>query len=150
MNISKDELNELITNSISYSEVLRKMGYHEMGGGPWNKLKKKIKEFNIDTSHFKGKSHGTSNTIKYDIDTILIENSPYVNLRSLKKRLIKEKSFEYKCAICGINTWQNKPISLHLDHINGVNNDHRIENLRFLCPNCHSQTDTYCGRNIYK
>lgn len=55
MNISKDELNELITNSISYSEVLRKMGYHEMGGGPWNKLKKKIKEFNIDTSHFKGK-----------------------------------------------------------------------------------------------
>ncbi|UWF79065.1 MAG: NinG protein [Bacteriophage sp.] len=150
MNISKDELNELVTNSISYSEVLRKMGYHEMGGGPWNSLKKKIKMFNIDTSHFKGKSHGTSNTIKYDIDAVLVKNSPYVNLGSLKKRLIKEKNFEYKCAICGIDSWQNKPISLHLDHINGINNDHRIENLRFLCPNCHSQTDTYCGRNIYK
>lgn len=43
--------------------------------------------------------------------------------------------------------WAGKPIVLHLDHINGVRNDNRLENLRWLCPNCHSQTDTYCGRN---
>ena len=52
----------------------------------------------------------------------------------------------YKCKECGISEkWNNKPIILHLDHINGINNDNRLENLRFLCPNCHSQTDTYCS-----
>jgi 5-methylcytosine-specific restriction endonuclease McrA len=60
---------------------------------------------------------------------------------------VKENRLEYKCANCGIKEWNNLPLSLQLDHINGVNNDHRLENLRFLCPNCHSQTDTYSGKN---
>ena len=54
---------------------------------------------------------------------------------------------EYKCANCGLIEWQGQVLSLHLDHINGINNDHRIENLRFLCPNCHSLTETYAGKN---
>ena len=53
---------------------------------------------------------------------------------------------EYKCEICGISEWQGKELSLQLDHINGINNDNRIENLRLLCPNCHSQTETFSGR----
>ncbi|MGB2240169.1 MAG: HNH endonuclease [Pseudomonadales bacterium] len=54
----------------------------------------------------------------------------------------------YNCSSCGIgDEWNGKPITLQLDHINGVNNDHRLDNLRMLCPNCHSQTDTWCGRN---
>jgi 5-methylcytosine-specific restriction endonuclease McrA len=61
---------------------------------------------------------------------------------------VNEGRMEYKCQCCGISEWLDKPISLQLDHINGINNDHRIENLRFLCPNCHSQTDTYAGKNI--
>ena len=52
----------------------------------------------------------------------------------------------YACTTCGINEWQGKPLTLHLDHINGINNDNRIENLRLLCPNCHSQTETYGRR----
>jgi len=64
--------------------------------------------------------------------------------------LIKENILEYKCFICNINEWVNKTLILHLDHINGNNTDNRIENLRLLCPNCHSQTDTYCGKNIAK
>ena len=55
-----------------------------------------------------------------------------------------------KWDICGILTWQNKKLSLHLDHINGTNNDHRLKNLRLLCPNCHSLTPTYCGKNKKK
>ena len=70
-----------------------------------------------------------------------------MGIARLKERLVKEGILEYKCAECGISKWNNKPLSLHLDHINGINNDHRIENLRFLCPNCHSQTDTYAGKN---
>ena len=49
---------------------------------------------------------------------------------------------------CGISEWLGNPLALQLDHINGVNNDHRLTNLRFLCPNCHSQTDTYAGKNM--
>ena len=65
----------------------------------------------------------------------------------LKQRLLKERIIENKCIECGITEWNGKIINMHLDHINGINNDHRLENLRMLCPNCHSQTDTYCGKN---
>ena len=72
------------------------------------------------------------------MEEILIENSSYDNIASLKRRLLNEGYLEYKCSECGISEWNGKPLSLHLDHINGKHNDHRIENLRFLCPNCHS------------
>lgn len=79
-------------------------------------------------------------------DEIFIEYSGYTN-ELVKGRIFKDQIIEYKCYECKITDWNNKPITLELDHINGVNNDHRLENLRFLCPNCHSQTDTYKGRN---
>ena len=70
---------------------------------------------------------------------------------AIKKTIIRDKLIPYICSECG-NTGEHlgKSLSLHLDHINGENKDHRLENLRFLCPNCHSQTPTYCGRNIRK
>ena len=65
----------------------------------------------------------------------------------LGQRLVKEHILEYKCSGCGITEWNNNPISLDLDHINGIHSDHRKENLRFMCPNCHSQTPTYKSKN---
>ncbi len=84
----------------------------------------------------------------YTTEEILVENSPYKNIPILKKRLLKEGLLEYKCAICG-NTgeWLGQPLTLQLDHINGDHFDHRLENLRLLCPNCHSQTETFSGKN---
>lgn len=77
---------------------------------------------------------------------------PYDEIKSrdaVRKTVIRDKLIPYECDICHNNGEHlGKPLALHLDHINGINNDHSIENLRFLCPNCHSQTDTYCGRNI--
>lgn len=66
---------------------------------------------------------------------------------SVRRRLLGDGILQNCCTICGISAWRGKPLSMHIDHINGVKDDHRLENLRMLCPNCHSQTDTYGGRN---
>lgn len=93
------------------------------------------------------------NHIKFiPLSEILVEDSAYTNITRLKIRLLREGLLEPKCYAvdCGLTEWKGKPISLQLDHINGDNLDHRIENLRLLCPNCHSQTDTFAGKNKRK
>lgn len=79
---------------------------------------------------------------------IFVEDSPYIkNHIPLKKRALAAGYIENKCSICSLGPeWNGKPLTLQLDHINGKNNDHRPENLRTLCPNCHTQTETYAGR----
>jgi Zn finger protein HypA/HybF involved in hydrogenase expression len=87
---------------------------------------------------------------RFSNDIVFVENSSYAR-HNLKRRIIEEKLLEYKCICCGnIGEHNNQPLTLQLDHINGVNNDHRLENLRFLCPNCHTQQDTYAAKNILK
>ena len=82
------------------------------------------------------------------MDDILVEKSTYRNFKSLKSRLIKEGIMEYACKICGIYEWNGKRLTLQLDHINGINDDNSITNIRLLCPNCHSQTSTFGGGNL--
>ena len=143
--ISDDDFRELVANSLTYSDCLRGLGLGTNGGSSTDILKRRIKELNCSTDHFQGKS--ASKHTKHNMEDILVENSTYHNIASLKNRLVKEGYLEYKCANCGIKEWLGQPLSLHLDHINGVHDDHRIENLRFLCPNCHSLTETYAGKN---
>jgi len=90
------------------------------------------------------------------IDELLV-NGKYRSTSSLRLRLIKDKVLNNVCYECGLlPEWNGKSLSLHLDHINGDSSDNRIDNLRILCPNCHSQTETYCGskkkkeRHAYK
>jgi 5-methylcytosine-specific restriction endonuclease McrA len=66
--------------------------------------------------------------------------------KQVRAYILRHNILEYKCAECGLEDWLGKPIALDLDHINGVNNDYRLDNLRFLCPNCHRQTDTWGNR----
>ena len=79
-------------------------------------------------------------------DVIFVENSYFSN-GMVKQRIIQNDLLEYKCKKCEIDSWMGETIVLDLDHINGNNTDNRLDNLRFLCPNCHSQTETYKGRN---
>jgi hypothetical protein len=85
--------------------------------------------------------------LKKDIKKRIVRLEDYATRASVRKTIINDNLIPYKCNECEINDWNGKKLSLHLDHINGKNGDHRLENLRFLCPNCHSQTDTYTGKN---
>jgi 5-methylcytosine-specific restriction endonuclease McrA len=67
--------------------------------------------------------------------------------RNVKLRLLRSGVFENRCDTCGLTDWRGTQLVMHLDHVNGIKDDHRLENLRMLCPNCHSQTDTYGARN---
>lgn len=79
------------------------------------------------------------------IDELLA--SPHRCRNHVKRRLFRAGILKNECAKCGLEKWEGSELSMHLDHINGVRDDHRLENLRMLCPNCHSQTPTYGGRN---
>ena len=83
---------------------------------------------------------------KYALSDILSGKYPHYSSHKLKLRLIKEGIKEDKCEICGIVEWNDEWISMHLDHIDGNHYNHSLENLRVLCPNCHSQTETYAGK----
>lgn len=147
--LSDEQFVELLKKSSTISEVLFKLGY-TVKGNSWgySQIKRRMTDLNLDYSIFKGKS-AITNTTKLNTvekEDILKENCRHQRT-VLRRYIIKNNLIPYKCAICGCVEWQGKTLSLELDHINGINNDNRLENLRFLCPNCHSQTSTYGSRN---
>lgn len=112
------------------------------------RLRQLCKDNDLDISHFSTRNTKCCkerNKVKCgnDITTVLCIDSKY-NRSNLRGFLIRKNLYTGKCSLCGItDNWNNKPLTLELDHINGVCTDNRIENLRWVCPNCHSQTDTY-------
>ena len=142
--ISDIEFTKIIKESQFYSDVARKCGYTCLTNH--RVIKKRINQLNLDTSHFL--KYKPIVKKKKPLSEVAVENSTYPR-GCLKDRLIKDLKWEYKCKECGQgDMWKGKKLTLELDHINGVNNDHRLENLRFLCPNCHSQMPTNKGANV--
>lgn len=148
--LSEEDFKSLIRNSSNKAEVLFKLGY-SVEGNSWGYtlLRKRMEELHIDGTEFKGKTgikllHNKSTENEEDI---LCENSNRTRA-VIRRYIIKNNIIPYKCSICGNEgEWQGKPLSLQLDHINGNCSDHRKENLRWLCPNCHSQTETHGSKN---
>jgi 5-methylcytosine-specific restriction endonuclease McrA len=149
---TKEEIQHALDISNGYTRALRYLGIGGMSS--INTLKKLIEEYSLDDSkcieNGKKASRNSFNTDKIPLSKILVENSTYTNRGRLKIRLINEGYKRNVCEICGISNWNNKPIVLQLHHKNGISNDNRLDNLMLLCPNCHSQTENYCGANNLK
>ena len=145
--LTDEQFINLIKNSCNVSEVLFKLGY-TTNGNSWgySQVKQRMIDLNLQYSEFKGKLITCNKVNKVNTKSLFITNSNH-NRSVLRRYIINNNLIPYKCSICGLTHWQDKTLSLELDHINGINNDNRLENLRFLCPNCHSQTTTYGSRN---
>lgn len=150
--LSKRELKRVVKKSTTFAEILRYFHFPEKGA-QYQALKERLYWEGIDFSHIRlgwGINRGQKQprVPKYSLDEVLTINSFFSN-GNLKIRLFKDGLLKNMCLLCGLlPEWNELPLTLQLDHINGICNDNRIENLRILCPNCHSQTSTYAGRNI--
>ncbi len=145
--ISNEDFKRFVEESHTYADVCRKIGWKPQGGN-YRYVKKYINELELDISHFtmKGKVNSGVKHNEKKVEDYLTTNS-YIKADRLKWKLFSTSLKEYKCEKCGRTHWEGEQISLQLHHINGDNTDNRLENLQILCPNCHSQTDNYCGAN---
>lgn len=143
--LPSEEFKKLIANSQTISEVFKQFNLTNKGGN-YRTLRLRLEEENVNITHFRKSIPSVIKGI-IPLEDILVENSPY-NRSSLRKRLIKLKIIPYVCQSCNLGSkWNESDLSLQLDHKNGISNDHRLDNLQFLCPNCHSQTSSFAGRN---
>ena len=151
-NYSKENLETIIKESLSLAEVLRKLGIRDVGSN-FITLKKYIDEYKLDTTHFTGQRWNKGKTEAIDkrvavlnIDDIF-DNKVPIRSSKLKEKLFTLGYKERKCEKCGCGTeWEGEPLTLELHHKDGNHYNNNLDNLQILCPNCHSQTETYRSR----
>lgn len=136
---SDEEFFNIVKNSFSMTEVARKLGYTAHSGSNAERIRKRIDALNISTDHFNIKNQ---RHIERNEENIFCENSTAAQ-RTLRTWYLNGNYTQYKCSLCGQEPfWKGKPLTLILDHINGHNKDNRLENLRWVCPNCNQQLET--------
>ena len=146
------QLREAVRASTSWSGVMRLLGL-AVAGNSVKAVQATARKLALDVSHFKGFgwSKGMSGMPSppqtIPLSEILVRESRYTSSKDLKRRLFKAGLKEKRCEQCLGAEWMGRPMPLQLDHINGIRNDNRIENLQVLCPNCHALTPTWGGRN---
>lgn len=154
-NIPEEELIEVASKAEVYKEILEPFGINPIGRNI-KVLSERLTSLGFNCTFFvKNAQRRIGEQLalngvrkKIPLELILVDGSNYNN-GNLKPRLLKAGLLENKCYECGLGPlWNNKPLVLQLDHINGINNDNRLINLRLLCPNCHTQTDTFGTRNL--
>lgn len=151
---TEEQLTEAVASSRSVGMVIEKLGLGRTGGN-YESIGYHIKRLGLDTSHFKGQGWLKGETHTFtpgrDLEVVLVSGRKE-SRDNLKKRLLKAGILANQCAMqdCGISEWKGKALSLHLDHIDGDRLNHEVANLRLLCPNCHSLTETYSRGKINK
>jgi hypothetical protein len=147
LSYTEEEAREAVAASHSRAESLRNLGLCGTGGAG-RVLKKYVELWSIPTDHFDPDIARRKNLRKTQkpLSEVLVEKSTYPR-KDVKRRLLADGLKKEECELCGQgNVWRGRPMSLILDHINGVRDDHRLENLRIVCPNCAATLDTHCGR----
>jgi hypothetical protein len=148
--IPDDRLRSLVQSSQSYADVMRGLGL-EVNDTNHRRVRRAVSRLALDTSHFKRRSWGRPDRpaplpIAHRVLVILPNQAGRTN-RARLHRALTEVGEPYACAECGnAGEWRGRPITLEIDHINGDWRDNRRENLRYLCPNCHALTETWCRR----
>jgi predicted RNA-binding Zn-ribbon protein involved in translation (DUF1610 family) len=148
---TREVLAEAVEASASIAAVLRYLGV-PWSGGMHAHISRRIKHFGLDTGHFTGQAHrrGFISADRLPPERILVLRPAGAGRAkpTMLRRALVEVGIPYRCANCGIpGTWQGKPLILQVDHVDGNYLDCRPANVRFLCPNCHSQTASWAGRN---
>lgn len=140
-----EEFKEIVANSSNMTEISIKLGYAAKSGSNYTRIRQRIDKLQLSTEHFAiGHKRPTMRTF----ENTFIENST-VDQKTLRKHYREGNYTDYKCSICGLEPfWNGKELTLILDHINGHNKDDRLENLRWVCPNCNQQLPTTNGKNI--
>lgn len=146
MKLEVGQIEGLAAQSTTVTALIRKIGM-QVNGTNHDRVREFIEEHGIELAK---KGPTLVRTKKLD-DEIFVENSTYTNNNHIKARLVKDHGFANRCSMDACENpepfWAGKPLTLQLDHINGVNNDNRMWNLRIICPNCHTQTPTFGSRN---
>ena len=144
---ANEMLRVAVEQSINSAGALQVLGVPNTGGQHAH-LSRRVRRAGIDTSHFLGQAHARGKPGKrLPPDQVLVVRPPGSPRpdRTVLFNALKASGVPYTCGICGLDAeWLEKPLTLHLDHVNGDYLDNRIENLRFLCPNCHAQTSSWC------
>ena len=148
-NINKDHFIEITKNSLTMGEASTKLDLH------FNTFKKYAIKFGVykPNQGGKGKKKGSykeGTKRKYKLEDIIVNKYPQYHSNKLRIRLIKEGIKKEKCEICNIEEWNGKKVSFELNHKDGNRFNHKLNNLEIICPNCHSQTSTYRGKNKSK
>ncbi len=142
--IEKDELQKVVNDSNSIRDVLYGIGLSSVGGPQHKIMQERLKRDDIACEHFYQSKKGKRQPKTFDA---YIKLPGLKDRRSLRIRILRENLLPYECKICSLSPiWNGNELTLQLDHIDGNTHNNRLSNLRFLCPNCHSQTPTFCGR----
>jgi predicted nucleic acid-binding Zn ribbon protein len=140
-----EEFAGIVSTSKSLSHVANRLGQVAKGSG-WYATKSRISALGLNIDHFLKRGQWPNNNPSLDEDIVFRENSPHC--RAVARKHYRRK-FPMICKECGqLPEWKGTPLVMVLDHVNGIANDHRLENLRWLCPNCNSQMETFAGRNV--
>lgn len=143
---SYEVLAEAAAASTSVNGVLRYLDIKSAGGSHQH-ISRRLKQLNVDTSHLKGQhwAAGTTSFHRKSAEEILIRTmpgSPRTDRRQLR-RALQECGVIEECVLCGVgSTWNDKPLTLQIDHVDGDWNNNEFDNLRYVCPNCHTQLET--------